>query len=236
MRQFILWQVMMVACVATMMGQTTTVTSTPPKIKTVNFEFMAGLISSPVVGVDAKQLRTNFQDREAFNPDFSGSVLPKTSAYVGILVDYRFHEIVGIGTGMVYSPKGYWVFEKETDIDFRRRTYYTVDYFEFPLFLQVYAHPKVWFRAGPVFSFAGITKVRIITEDGNNSEKEKYRFGENGSPIAREFVPGLEAAVSFGNPSGFHGTFGVQYSGSLYVEQDVKPVMFRLGFGYTLTK
>lgn len=235
MRHLILLHLIIVACVATVWGQTT-VTPTPSRIKTVNFEFMAGLISSPVVGVDAKQIRTAFNNLEDADPSFSGSVLPKTSAYVGILVDYRFHELVGIGTGMVYSPKGYWVFEKQSDVDFSRKSYYTVDYFEFPLFLQIYAHPKVWFRAGPVFSFAGITKVRIKTQLGDDKEKEKYRFGEKGSPLAREFVPGLEADVNFGNPSGFHGTFGVQYSGSLYQDLDVKPVMLRLGFGYTLVK
>jgi len=232
MRPFILSHLLLLLVATTLTAQE------KPKngFKTLNFEFMAGLISSPVVGVDAKAIRNSISEREADNPNFSGSVLPKSSAYVGILVDYRFHENVSIGSGMVYSPKGYWVFEKNEATDFRNRTYYTVDYFEFPLFLQVYAHPKVWFRAGPVFSFAGITKVRILTDRGNETTKEKYRFGENGSPTAREFVPGLEAAVSFGNPSGFHGTVGVNYSGSLYEELDVKPVMLRLGFGYTLVK
>ncbi len=236
MRQIILSHALLLLVVASAVGQTEGRFKRTNQIKSLNFEFMAGLISSPVVGPDAKQIRNSISDREAADADFSGSLLPKTSAYVGILVDYRFHELVGLGTGMVYSPKGYWVFEKNEDFDFRRRSYYTVDYFEFPLFLQIYAHPKVWFRAGPVFSFAGITKIRILTEVGDTKEKEKYRFGEKGSPVAREFVPGLEAAVSFGNPSGFHGTLGVQYSGSLYEDIDIKPVMLRLGFGYTLVK
>lgn len=236
MRHLILSHLLMVACIATALGQGRDDNPTPPHVKTINFEFMAGYLATPVVGVEAKMMRDAIRDAEDADPDFKGSVLPKSSAYVGILVDYRFHRLVGIGTGIVYTPKGYWNFTKNDDFDFKRKAFYTVDYFEFPLFLQIYAHPKVWFRAGPVFSFAGITKVRIITMDGDDKEKEKYRFGENGSPRAKEFVPGLEAAVNFGNPSGFHGTFGVQYSGTMYEDIDVKPIMFRLGFGYTLTK
>ncbi len=217
-------------------AQTTVVVEQPNTFKTFTFEFMAGYISSNVVGVEAKQIRNSIRDREDADPDYSGSLAPKSSAYVGILADYRFHRLVGIGTGIIYTPKGYWQINKYNDIDAKVTNFYTVDYFEFPLFLQIYARPKLWLRAGPVFSFAGITKVRIITKVGDDKQKEQYRFGENGSPRAKEFVPGLEASMSFGNPGGFHGTFGIQYSGSMYEDIEIRPVMFRVGFGYRLVK
>jgi hypothetical protein len=155
---------------------------------------------------------------------------------VGIFVVYHFHDKVSIGTGIVYTPKGWWVFEKDAVRDYGRKEFNTVDYFEFPLFLQVYPHRLVWFRAGPVFSLAGVTKTRIVTTTGSTRVKEQYRFDENGSNIASTFVPGLEADLSIGNPAGFHGTIGIQYSGSFYENIDIKPVVLRLGFAYTLVK
>lgn len=236
MRQMILSYALLLFAVTAFSQTTVTVSSTPPTYKTLNFEFMAGYLNSDVVGVDAREIREGIRNREDNDPDYSGSLSPKSSAYVGILLDYRFHRLVGIGTGLVYSPKGYWQFNKFEDVDARVKNFYTVDYFEFPLFLQFYPHQKVWFRVGPTISFAGITKVRIVTKVGEDKDKEKYRFGENGSLRAKEIVPGLEAALSFGNPSGWHGTFGVQYSGSMYEEIEMRPITLRLGFGYTLSR
>ncbi|MDX2002713.1 MAG: outer membrane beta-barrel protein [Chitinophagales bacterium] len=208
----------------------------PSTFRKVNFEFMAGYLNSPVVGVGARSLREGIDATEDIFPSYSGAVLPKSSAYVGILVDYRFHPLVGIGSGMVYTPKGWWIFEQNDITDVRIKTFYTVDYFELPLFLQIYARPKLSFRAGPVISFAGITKTRIVTKDNGDRDVEQYRFGENGTRLAREIVPGIEAALTFGNLSGLHGTFGVQYSGSFYEGYDIRPIAFKLGIGYTISR
>lgn len=201
----------------------------------LNFEFLAGYLNSPPVGVYARQIKEDAKDQAAAMTGYKGKLLPKSSAYTGILVDYKIHPLLGIGTGVMYSPRGWWFFE-----DFpggtRVRNYYTVDYFEFPVFLQVYPTDVFWFRLGPVLSFAGITKVRIVTEANGETSKEKYRFGEKGSPLAKELVGGLETMFHFGNPNGAHGSIGVQYAGSVYQNIDIKPVVLRIGFGYTLTK
>lgn len=202
----------------------------------LSFEFMAGYLNSPPVGSYAKEIRSQADLLADIDGNYSGKLLPKSSAYTGILVDYRVHKIMSIGTGLVYSPRGWWFFEDFTDTDTRIRNYYTVDYFEFPFFLQFYPTDWFWFRVGPVMSFAGITKVRIITDENGETSKEKYRFGENNSPLAKELVPGLEGMFHFGNPNGAHGSLGVQYAGSVYNDLDIKPVVLRIGFGYTLTK
>lgn len=208
---------------------------TDPKGR-LSIEFMAGYLNSPPVGSYAIAIREQAQTLSDINPSYSGKLLPKSSAYTGILVDYRVHKLMSIGTGIVYSPRGWWFFETDSDLDLKVRNYYTVDYFEFPLFMQFYPADWFWFRLGPVLSFAGITKVRIITEEGGEQSKEKYRFGEKGSPLAKELVPGLEGMFHFGNPEGAHGSIGVQYAGSVYNDLDIRPVVLRIGFGYTLSR
>src|SRR5688500_8739180 len=95
----------------------------------VGFEFMAGYLNTSPVGVYARQLRNTIRTNEIITPGYSASLLPKSSAYVGILFDYHFHDIVSLGTGIVYTPKGWWLFEKNTLTNRRVKNFNTVDYF-----------------------------------------------------------------------------------------------------------
>ncbi|MEZ5007251.1 MAG: outer membrane beta-barrel protein [Chitinophagales bacterium] len=206
----------------------------------INVQFVAGILNATPVGVEARMMRNQIKDMENSNSSYSASLLPKTSAYVGVNVDYQFHKIGAIGFGVTYTPKGYWFFEKDTDLDLRKKTFITVDYFEIPIFYKEYLMDnKFAVRFGPVINLAVISKNRTITTIAGEKTKEKSRLGENGDPLPREIVPGFEAAVSFGDLGGFHGNFQFQYMGSMFKDQaemDLRSVIFKVGVGYTFSK
>lgn len=209
-----------------------------PKKGHINVQFVAGFLNSTPVGLEARSIRNGIDETTANNSSYSASLLPKSSAYVGLNVDYQFHKIGAIGFGLTYTPKGYWFFEKDTDLDMRKKTFITVDYFEIPIFYKEYLMDnKLSIRFGPVINFVVISKNRTITTIGDVKEKEKSRLGENGDPLPKEIVPGFETALSFGNLGGFHGNFQFQYMGSMFKDDiDLRSVIFKLGVGYTFSK
>lgn len=204
----------------------------------INVQFVAGGLNATPVGITAKMMRENIGEMEKEDNAYSGKLLPKTSAYVGVNVDYQFHRVGAIGFGVTYTPKGYWLFERNTDQDSRTKTFITVDYFEIPFFYKEYLMDNRFaVRFGPVINIAVISKNRTITTVAGEKTKEKSRLGENGDPLPREIVPGFEAAVSFGDLGGFHGNFQFQYMGSMFNDDmDLRSIVFKLGVAYTFSK
>lgn len=204
----------------------------------INVQLVAGILNSTPVGIEAAMIRNGINEMEDANSSYSGSLLPKTSAYVGFNIDYQFHKVGAIGTGLTYTPKGYWLFENDEATDTKSRVFITVDYFEIPIFYKEYfKNDKLSLRFGPVVNLTVISKNRTITTIAGEEEKEKSRLGENGDPLPREVVPGFEAALGFGNIGGFHGDFQFQYMGSTFGKDiDLRSVVFKVGVGYTFSK
>lgn len=215
----------------------------------INIEISAGLNNTTPLGVQPKSLRDRLEDGNGQYRTYSGKLLPKTAAYVAVLIDYQFHEILALGTGLMYTPKGFWMFENEVYIDVawtrahKRKTFVTVDYFDLPIFFKFYTKKQlISFRFGPVISMALLSKVRIQTD----GEKQKYRLGEGRSDVViydeipnttpKFIVPGFEAALSIGNTGGLQGTCVVGFSGSMYENSDWKSFVARLGLSYTISK
>ncbi len=227
--------------------------SNGPRKGGINVEFTAGINNTTPVGIDAKAVRNALSNRKDLFNGYSGSLLPKTAAYVGFLIDYQFHEVGALGFGLIYTPKGLWLFEKNvpeggflSSID-KRKTFVTVDYFDIPIFFKEYfRNQKLSLRFGPVISMALLSKVRITSEDDGEKTMEKYRLGEgtndeifyeglvNETP--KFIVPGFEAALNFGNTAGWQGTVVVGFSGSMFENADLKSIIARIGISYTFTK
>lgn len=207
------------------------------KTNKFNIEFVAGVLNATPVGIQAKGLRSFYNELDDMPGSLKGSLLPKTSAYVGINFDYKVHPSLGIGTGLTYTPKGYWDFTSDKDLDFKSKKFTTVDYFEMPLFIKGYfSNNRLAFRFGPVFNFTVISKQRNITTIGDDKDKEKFRLGENGTALPKEIVPGIETGLSFGNLNGLHGDFQFQYMGTMFTDSDVRSIVFKLGIAYTISK
>lgn len=205
----------------------------------INVQFVAGLLNSTPVGITAKAIRDDYQTRESDVPSFSGGLFPKTSAYVGFNLDFQVHKVGAIGTGLTYTPKGYWNFKQEQifTANLRTKQFITVDYFEIPFFYKEYFNNKrMSLRFGPVINFAVLSKNRTISKFEDEKTKEKTRLGENGGPLPKEIVPGFEASFSYGNMAGIHGNIQFQYMGSIIKEADLRSVIFKLGIGYTFSK
>lgn len=205
--------------------------------KKFNIEFTAGVLNATPVGIQAKSIRDAYKLAEDFNRNFKGALLPKTSAHVGINFTYRLHPSLGLGTGMTYTPKGYWDFTFDESFDIKSKNFTTVDYFEVPLFIKGYfKNNKIALRFGPVFNFTVISKQRNIVTINGEKEKEKYRLGENGTLLPKELVPGIETGLSFGNLNGLHGDFQFQYMGTMFTDSDVRSIVFKVGVAYTISK
>jgi len=220
----------------------------------INIEFAAGLNNTVPLGIDAKVVRTTIRDNEEIHSDYKGGLYPKTAAFGGILLDYGFHQSGAIGFGLLYTPKGYWLFESNIpsatslpSLIEKRKTFVTVDYFDMPIFFKAYFHGnKFSLRFGPVISMALLSKVRVITEAEGAKTKEKYRLGEGtnneifyeGLPneVPKFIVPGMEAALNYGNASGLQGTLVIGFSGSMFENADVKSFIARIGISYMLSK
>src|SRR5688572_7900569 len=78
----------------------------------LNTEVVAGFGLSMAVGATAKDIRDLIEEAEEDFEEYSGCLAPKSTAYVGMTVDYRFHSRAAFGTGLVYTPRGFWIVEK----------------------------------------------------------------------------------------------------------------------------
>lgn len=224
-------------CFSQAQDASSTIKQKPGKGK-INVQVVAGVLNSTPVGVGARNFREDINNKEKLNPQFNGGLFPKTSAYVGFNLDFQIHEMGAFGTGLTYTPKGYWNFSNEENISLKTKQFITVDYFEIPFFYKAYfRNGKMSLRFGPLINFLVISKDRTIVDLNGQKTKEKSRLGEKGGPFPKEIVPGLEAAFSFGNMSGIHGNLQFQYMGSMFKNNmDLRSIIFKLGIGYTFSK
>ncbi|MEX2590761.1 MAG: outer membrane beta-barrel protein [Chitinophagales bacterium] len=227
-----------------------------PEKGAINIEVTAGLNITTPVGVSVNNINAAIENRSKIYPDYEANLYPKTAAYVGVLFDYQFHEIAAIGSGLMYTPKGFWLFEDNvtepglTNPIFyeRRKTFITVDYFDIPLYIKTYfKNGLISLRFGPVISMALLSKVRIEAQSNGQHEKDKYRLGEGSNSFIHQYsdlpnsipkfiVPGFEAVLNIGNTGGLQGSLVIGFSGSLIEAVDIKSIIARLGISYTITK
>lgn len=190
--------------------------------KKMNIEFFGQVLAAQPLGVHAKATRMQGNIK----------VQAKISSNFGFLFDYRVKEKIGIGTGLVYAPLGWWEFIEEENSSETYKKFSTINLMEIPFFTKIYFNKNVRMDVGGGLGFLVISKIKTV-RDG---EKTTERYGENGTPLPQEIVPNLHWGLSLGKLNGIHFKTTIQYSGTLIQGQDWRNLSLRIGLGGTISR